>query len=187
MRTEITLQQIIDINLNRFKYVAKYVLFMCCFMVVLTTIISIFMFFTVVGLRWMNAVIGVVVILGFVFLYVSKILRILRKEIKGKPKQKDNLQQYLHIEEKVVVTSDHSPILRKILDELPKEQQEVLFLKYYENLTTEEIAQILGITPANVKQRRYRAMKKLREMVKDKYPEFEVEMRFNGKEDVEFT
>jgi len=96
MRTEISLRQIIDINLNRFKYVAKYVLFTCCFMVVLTTIISIFMFFNVVGLRWMNAVIGAVVILGFVFLCVSKIfLRILRKEINGKPKQKDNLQQYL--------------------------------------------------------------------------------------------
>ena len=88
----------IDINLNRFKYVAKYVLFMCCFMAVLTTIISIFMFFTVVELRWMNAVIGVVVILGFVFLCVGKIfLGILRQEIKEKPKQKDDLQQYLHI------------------------------------------------------------------------------------------
>jgi len=68
-------------------------------MAVLTTIISILIFFDVVGLRWMNAVIGAVVILGFFFLCVSKtFLRISRKEIKGKPKQKDDLQQYLHIE-----------------------------------------------------------------------------------------
>ena len=87
MRTEISLRQIIDINLNKFKYVAKYVLFTFCFMVVLTTIISIFMFFNVVGLRWMNAVIGAVVILGFVLLGVSKnFLKILGKEIKRKAK-----------------------------------------------------------------------------------------------------
>ena len=99
MRTEISLRQIIDINLNRFKCVAKYVLLTCFFMAVLITIISIFMFFNVVGLRWMNAVIGAVVILGFVLFCVSKIFpRISRKKIKEKPKQKDDLQQYLHIE-----------------------------------------------------------------------------------------
>ena len=95
MRTEISLRQILDINLNKFKYAAKYVLFTFCFMVLLTTIISIFMFFNVVGLRWMNAVIGAVVILGFVLLCVSKnFLRILRREIKRKPRRKDDLQQY---------------------------------------------------------------------------------------------
>jgi len=99
MQNEISLRQIIDTNLNRYKYVAKYVLCTFCFMVLLTTIISIFMFFNVVGLRWMNVVIGAVIILGFVLLCVSKTFpRISRKEIKKKPKQKDDLQQYLHIE-----------------------------------------------------------------------------------------
>jgi DNA-directed RNA polymerase sigma subunit (sigma70/sigma32) len=38
------------------------------------------------------------------------------------------------------------------------------YITYYEDLTTEKIAQILGVTPANVRQRRCRAIEKLKQL-----------------------
>jgi len=49
---------------------------------------------------------------------------------------------------------------------LTKKQREVLFLKYYENMKTNEIAKKLNITPAAVSQRLTDAVKKLKQKAK---------------------
>ncbi len=40
--------------------------------------------------------------------------------------------------------------IKAYLDQLPKRQKEVIYLKFYENLSREEIAQVMGVTPQSV-------------------------------------
>ena len=52
--------------------------------------------------------------------------------------------------------------LRRLLDELPPAQHEVLRLRYTEGLSRSEIAQVLDITESVVKSRLYEGLEKLR-------------------------
>lgn len=49
-----------------------------------------------------------------------------------------------------------------LLTSLPRDQRVVLVLRYYDDLSTEEIARILGTNPATVRTRIHRALSKLR-------------------------
>lgn len=49
-----------------------------------------------------------------------------------------------------------------LLTDLPRDQRVVLVLRYYDDLSTEEIARILGINPGTVRTRIHRALSKLR-------------------------
>lgn len=51
-----------------------------------------------------------------------------------------------------------------LIDQLPSDQQKVLKLKAFDDLTTEEIAKRMNIQPENVRQLLSRARKKLREL-----------------------
>lgn len=51
-----------------------------------------------------------------------------------------------------------------LIDQLPPDQQKVLRLKAFDELTTEEIAKQMSIQPDNVRQLLSRARKKLREL-----------------------
>lgn len=55
-----------------------------------------------------------------------------------------------------------SEILLKLLNELPNKQREVIFLRYYEEKSIEQIAQIMSISPQIVRNYAYRAISKLR-------------------------
>ncbi|NEU70076.1 sigma-70 family RNA polymerase sigma factor [Spirosoma agri] len=52
--------------------------------------------------------------------------------------------------------------LRQAVDRLPKRQQEVVFLKFYEGLTNDDIAQVMAIEKQTVANFLYRAMTQLR-------------------------
>lgn len=52
--------------------------------------------------------------------------------------------------------------LRKVLDALPEKDKAIIILKYYEDKTLEEIADILEENVNTVKSRLYRSMRKLR-------------------------
>ena len=51
--------------------------------------------------------------------------------------------------------------VRAALDELPDKEREVLVLRYLEQVSTSEIAEIMGITKESVKTRHFRAVRKL--------------------------
>jgi RNA polymerase sigma-70 factor (ECF subfamily) len=61
-----------------------------------------------------------------------------------------------------LVRAEEREALRSILAEMPAAQREVLDLRYGEDLTREEIAEVLGIEPSVVKSRLYEGMQRLR-------------------------
>lgn len=54
-------------------------------------------------------------------------------------------------------------VVRKVLQELPEEYQEILILKHMENLSYQEISQLLSMTPSAVESKLFRARKMLKE------------------------
>ena len=61
---------------------------------------------------------------------------------------------------------DKSGLLRKCLEQLSREQREVIDLVYYHEKSVEEVAEIVGIPQATVKTRMFYARKKLSELLK---------------------
>jgi RNA polymerase sigma-70 factor (ECF subfamily) len=61
-----------------------------------------------------------------------------------------------------LVRAEEREALRAILAEMPATQREVLDLRYGEDLSREEIAEVLGIEPSVVKSRLYEGMQRLR-------------------------
>jgi RNA polymerase sigma-70 factor (ECF subfamily) len=61
--------------------------------------------------------------------------------------------------------------VQTILEQLAPSDREVLVLRYLEHLCTQEIAAILGLTPAGVKTRQLRALQRLRDLLGDEVAE----------------
>jgi RNA polymerase sigma-70 factor (ECF subfamily) len=57
--------------------------------------------------------------------------------------------------------------VQAILEQLAESDREVLILRYLEHLSTQELAAILGLTPAGVKTRQLRALQRLRDLLDD--------------------
>jgi RNA polymerase sigma-70 factor (ECF subfamily) len=64
-----------------------------------------------------------------------------------------------------LVRSEERASLRNSLDSLPEQDREVLVLLYLEQLSNAEAASVLGTTPAAVKMRHLRALRKLRRLM----------------------
>jgi len=60
------------------------------------------------------------------------------------------------------VGSDMEEILRRAIDRLPRRMRAAVMLRYYEDMTEAEIAQVLGISLGTVKSTVSRAVKRLR-------------------------
>jgi RNA polymerase sigma-70 factor (sigma-E family) len=58
--------------------------------------------------------------------------------------------------------AEHDPRLWELLSGLPRRQRAVLVLRYYEDLSDEEIASTLGISRGTVRSQAARALEKLR-------------------------
>lgn len=80
------------------------------------------------------------------------------------------LQQYQGDSEESLVQEEHNTEfarrLRKVYQSLPKRMQEMIYLKYYKGLSTEEIAQAAGITSRTVYNSLFEAIKLLRKQLK---------------------
>ena len=63
--------------------------------------------------------------------------------------------------------------MRMALAELPGHDREVLLLRHLEQLSTSEIASVLGIKEPTVKTRHLRALQRLRSLLSDELPEQE--------------
>jgi RNA polymerase sigma-70 factor (ECF subfamily) len=57
--------------------------------------------------------------------------------------------------------------VQEILAQLAEGDREVLVLRYLEHLSTQELAAVLGLTPAGVKTRQLRALQRLRDLLGD--------------------
>ena len=63
-------------------------------------------------------------------------------------------------------------ILEKAMEKLTQHQKEALFLKFDQNLSYTEIAELLGISVESVRTSIYRALKTLRECIQKENPSF---------------
>ena len=63
-------------------------------------------------------------------------------------------------------------ILEKAMEKLTQHQKEALFLKFDQNLSYPEIAELLGISVESVRTNVYRALKTLRECIQKENPSF---------------
>ena len=66
--------------------------------------------------------------------------------------------------EEDVASSDE---MLRHLEKLPSENQQILILKFFQDLSNEEISEIMGIKYNHVGVKLYRALKKLKEIIKE--------------------
>ncbi|MEK6480023.1 sigma-70 family RNA polymerase sigma factor [Catalinimonas sp. 4WD22] len=92
-------------------------------------------------------------------------------------KEKKYHQRFLHLDSfsqpitfshEEIMVDDETNDIRKMrvaasLNNLPKRQREVLYLKYYENLSYQQIAEVLGMNYQSVVNSVFRAILRLRE------------------------
>jgi RNA polymerase sigma-70 factor (ECF subfamily) len=69
--------------------------------------------------------------------------------------------------ESVLCDSEHNRKLRAALAKLPRRQQEVLHLVFYQDMTVEESAQMLSISVGSARTHFGRGKERLRELLKD--------------------
>ena len=76
----------------------------------------------------------------------------------------------MSIEESIILKElkDHQKqMLQDALENLPTRQKEILFLKYYNGMSYEEIEEILSINYQSIRNHIYRALERLRANLKD--------------------
>ncbi|HEX9502775.1 MAG TPA: RNA polymerase sigma factor [Patescibacteria group bacterium] len=84
----------------------------------------------------------------------------------------EDVQDFLEDEVNPIDLTSLNIQQKKILDvlhELPAEQQEVIKYKYFEDLSNEEIAYILGKNEGTIRVIQHRALAKLKEILQQKY------------------
>ena len=91
--------------------------------------------------------------------------------LRSKNRFKLQSQETLSVElsETVSVVADieqkqEAQFIEYIIDQLPKQQREVIKLRHFENCTSDEIENILGISSVNVRVLLSRARKKVKEL-----------------------
>lgn len=103
-----------------------------------------------------------------------KILKTLRQE--RKMNTLDLMQEIpvpavqMSIEESIIqgeLEEHQKQMLQDALKKLPERQKEILFLKYYNGMSYEEIEEILSINYQSIRNHIYRALERLRENFKD--------------------
>jgi len=68
--------------------------------------------------------------------------------------------------ESALVSKDRGQVLRRCINQLSPEHREVLDLAYYQEMSVEEAAKVIGIPEGTVKTRMLHARRKLAELVK---------------------
>lgn len=72
--------------------------------------------------------------------------------------------------------ADKRAALYKALDSLPDRQKEVLYLKYFNGMSYDEIEEILAISYQSIRNHIYRAVKRLREIMEDQFSEIAISL-----------
>ena len=93
MQTKMNLKQAVEINLNYIKCVARFVYYAALFMVTLTVIEIVFILSAAAGMRWLNWVWTLLILLGITLAIIKR--RNLKKEIETLKKDNKILELYL--------------------------------------------------------------------------------------------
>ncbi|SHE77008.1 RNA polymerase sigma factor, sigma-70 family [Fodinibius roseus] len=72
------------------------------------------------------------------------------------------------------IKADKRNALYKALDSLPDRQKEVLYLKYFNGMSYDEIEEILGINYQSIRNHMYRAVKRLKKIMNDQFSEIAI-------------
>ena len=75
-----------------------------------------------------------------------------------------NRRDYTEVEEDMATVEDRYQDfdLRKVIDALPEEERAIIILRFFEDLTIEQVAQVLQKNVSTVKSRLYRILDKLK-------------------------
>ncbi len=63
--------------------------------------------------------------------------------------------------------SEDMELVRRALDKLDPEDRQIIVLRYFEELPTAEIAEVLGVNDGNLRVKLHRILKKLKEILND--------------------
>jgi RNA polymerase sigma-70 factor (ECF subfamily) len=92
--------------------------------------------------------------------------------IKSSPREKSYpIEEFASIKDKSTEPNDAVEIIRNIIFHLPKGTREVIFLRYYNQMSYEQIAQALGSSKMAVNGKLKRAKKKIANKLLQKYPD----------------
>lgn len=69
--------------------------------------------------------------------------------------------------EQAMEMEEERQLLANILKTLPERQRQIVILKYFEDMTSGQIAERLGMTESNVRVQLFRAMRKMQDMLAD--------------------
>ena len=81
--------------------------------------------------------------------------------------EQDNLVGHETTPSQIVLRAEQSAQLKDALSSLPEEEQGVLRLRYYENYSVQQIAEVLGLTPDAVAWRMKKGMKAMKKHLGD--------------------
>ncbi len=75
-----------------------------------------------------------------------------------------NRREYTEVKEDMVITDDRYQDfdLRKAIDALPDEERAIIILRFFEDMTIEQVAKVLNQNVSTVKSRLYRILDKLK-------------------------
>lgn len=91
----------------------------------------------------------------------SRAIDLMRKESRMPPGSFPSAAATIDPSQAAEATDDHAAI-RRLLDQLPDNQQEVVRLKFQDGLTYKQIAEVTGLTPATVGNYLHTALKTIR-------------------------
>ena len=72
--------------------------------------------------------------------------------------------------EKVSARKNQTELLWQAIRQLPKSDQEVIYLRYFLEISVRETAQVLGVLPGTVKSRLHRSLQRLESVIVDEFP-----------------
>jgi len=111
------------------------------------------------------------------YLYISLRRKIIRSEQRKKKYLAENeevekfsLRISDSVEDKIILeqsVADRASNLAKAIDSLSARQREIIFLKYYENFSSEEIATVMAINIESVYKLSNKALKAIRNLIKE--------------------
>lgn len=87
----------------------------------------------------------------------------LKRLVSTRPKELGNVEALTHAQ---LQAQD----LHTAVRQLPADFQDVIFARYFMELSVEESAVVLGIAPGTVKSRAHRAIKQLKTVIEQRYP-----------------
>lgn len=77
----------------------------------------------------------------------------------------NNLADSISTPSKKVMRKERAVIVRQIIDELSPQDQDIIFLRHFEQLDFDDCAEILNVSVDAVKMRYYRALSRLAELI----------------------